>query len=216
MFIDSVPLWYFQTNTYVIAPEPGGPAVVIDAPPDPEGVGDLLATHDLTPIALLVTHGHIDHVGGVDGVAKGSITTYLHPNDVEMARHPREQIRMLLGEQADAFDGPVVTTPFTDLTQGQVLDLAGVPITVLHTPGHSPGHCCFHVPAEGVLFTGDQLFKGSIGRTDLPGGSYEQLMESMRDSVLPLDDATAVLPGHGPSTTLAAERVSNPFLKGLM
>ncbi|KAA3641718.1 MAG: MBL fold metallo-hydrolase [Armatimonadetes bacterium] len=216
MLIDSAPLWFFQTNTYVVAPGTGGPAVVVDAPPDPQGVGDLLAAHDLTPVALLVTHGHVDHAGGIDGIATGGITAYLHSEDVDMARHPREQLRALLGAAADNLVGAAVTSPFTDLHHGETLILADIEFTVLHTPGHTPGHCCFHVESEGVLFSGDQLFQGSIGRTDLPGGSYEQLMESMRDHVLPLDAATAVLPGHGPTTTLSAERLSNPFLRELL
>jgi glyoxylase-like metal-dependent hydrolase (beta-lactamase superfamily II) len=215
LLIDSRPLWYFETNTYVIAPERGGPAVVVDAPPDPAAIGALLAEHDLTPIAALVTHGHIDHVGGIDGVASPTVTAYLHPLDIDMARHPREQLRALLGPNVGRMDGDVVTTEFTDLADGQRLDLAGVSLDVLHTPGHTQGHCCFYVPSEGVLFSGDHLFAGSIGRTDLPGGSYETLMESMVTKVLPLPDDTSVLPGHGPTTTLAAERQFNPFLQEL-
>ncbi len=216
LLIDSRPLWYFETNTYVIAAGEGGPALVIDAPPDPVAIGELLAEHDLTPVAALVTHGHIDHVGGIDGVAGPTVTAYLHPDDIDMARHPGEQLRMLLGDAAGAIYGEVVSASFTDLVDGQRLDLAGVSLDVLHTPGHSPGHCCFYVPDEGVLFSGDQLFAGSIGRTDLPGGSYETLMASMATKVMPLPDQTVVLPGHGPTTTLAAERQFNPFLQELL
>ena len=97
-----------------------------------------------------------------------------------------------------------------------MLDLAGVALRVLHTPGHTPGHCCFHVEAEGLLFSGDQLFAGSIGRTDLPGGSYPTLMASMASRILPLPEQTRVLPGHGPATTLERERRSNPFLQELL
>jgi hydroxyacylglutathione hydrolase len=216
LLIDATSLWHFQTNTYVIAPEPGGPAVVIDAPPDPEGVGELLARHDLTPVAVLVTHGHIDHVGGIDGLATQTVRAYLHPDDVNMARHPREQLRALLGSSFATEGGDLTTTDFTDLTDGQTLNLAEVAFNVLHTPGHTPGHCCFHVGEAGVLFSGDQLFQGSIGRTDLPGGSYETLMKSMASRILPLPEETVVLPGHGPTTTLAAERMLNPFLQELL
>jgi hydroxyacylglutathione hydrolase len=215
LLIDSRPLWYFETNAYVIAPARGGPAVVIDAPPDPEGIAALLAAHDLTPVAVLATHGHIDHVGGIDGVAGPTVTAYLHPDDIDMARHPREQLRALLGPNVGDIDGEVVSVDFTNLTDGERLELSGISLDVLHTPGHTPGHCCFYVQDEGVLFSGDHLFAGSIGRTDLPGGSYETLMASMVEKVLPLPIDTSVLPGHGPTTTLAAERQFNPFLQEL-
>lgn len=216
MLIDTAPLWLFQTNTYVVAPDRGGPAVVVDAPPDPAGIGELLARHDLTPMAVLVTHGHVDHAAGVDAVAGPTVTAYLHPDDVDMARHPARQLQALMGTSMIDPDAAVVHTPFAELAGGTSVELAGVSFDVLFTPGHTPGHCCFHLATEGVLFSGDQLFQGSIGRTDLPGGSYPTLMDSMRREILPLPDETTVLPGHGPATTLAAERRHNPFLQELL
>lgn len=214
--IDVAPLWLFGTNTYVVADEPGSAAVVIDAPPDPEGIGELLAKHDLTPVAALVTHGHVDHVGGIDGVAGPTVAAYLHPIDLDMARHPGEQLRALMGSMAPDLVGSLVTTEFADLVAGTTLGLAGQNLEVLFTPGHTPGHCCFFLQDEGVLFAGDQLFQGSIGRTDLPGGSYQELMASMAREIMPLPAETRVLPGHGPATTLAAERRQNPFLQELL
>jgi hydroxyacylglutathione hydrolase len=216
LLIDTSSLWLFETNTYVVAEGPGSEAVIIDAPPDPSGIAALLAKHDLTPVAALITHGHIDHAGGVDGVVSPTVKAYLHPADLDMARHPGEQLRALLGSAAGDVGSAVVSSPFTDLVHGSTLTFGAVECDVLFTPGHTPGHCCFHLRSEGVLFSGDQLFAGSIGRTDLPGGSYDTLMQSMVTEIIPLQGDTSVLPGHGPATTIAAERQHNPFLQELL
>jgi glyoxylase-like metal-dependent hydrolase (beta-lactamase superfamily II) len=217
-FVDHRPLWLAGTNTWVVAAEVPGPAVIIDAPPDPAGIEGLLRRHELAPVALLVTHGHIDHVGGAGAVAPSLVSTaYLHPDDEWLATDPGSQLRAIMGVALGAERLVDFAPPerFDPLADGQKLALAGVDIEVLHTPGHTPGHCCFLVAREGVLFSGDQLFAGSIGRTDLPGGDYDTLMASMRDKVITLDPETQVLPGHGPATTLARELAYNPFLQGL-
>ncbi len=215
LIVEATALWAAQTNCYVVAPEPGGVAVVVDAPPDPDAVARLLARRDLTPVALLVTHGHVDHVGGAGPLARATgVTTYLHPDDDWLAMAPADQLRSLFGMVPPGDYAP--PERFVPLDDGQALDVAGIVIDVIHTPGHTPGHCCFYLGAEGILFSGDQLFAGSIGRTDLPGGDYQTLMRSMADKVLPLPGDTEVLPGHGPATTLARERRFNPFLQELI
>lgn len=192
--------------------------MIIDAPGDLDGIAQLLAANDLYPQALLVTHAHIDHAGAAAGVVdKWAVSAYLHPDDEWLAADPMAQLRSLFGGVLpgwleDGFDPP---ESWSALEDGVSLDLAGTTFEVLHTPGHTPGHCCFFVPVEGILFSGDQLFAGSIGRTDLPGGDYGQLMRSMAERVLTLDDDTTVLPGHGPATTIAHERLTNPFLTSL-
>ncbi|MGF1668026.1 MAG: MBL fold metallo-hydrolase [Acidimicrobiia bacterium] len=210
VLLDSDVLWLAQTNTWVIAPAPGGPAVVIDAPPDPAGIARLLAAHDLTPVALLLTHGHIDHMGGAESVRSLGALTYVHPDDDYLTLDPVGQMRALFG-MVPPGDYPAPAQRI-ELTDGVKVAAAGLDFEVRHTPGHTPGHCCFLLESEGWLFSGDQLFAGSVGRTDLPGGSWEQLLESMRTRVLDLPDDTRVLPGHGPETTIGRERRTNPFL----
>lgn len=219
LLIAAEELWFAATNCYVVARERGDLAVVVDAPPDADAVGGLLAKYDLTPVALLVTHGHVDHCGGAGAIVERTgIDAYVHPDDDFLTLHPADQIRRLFGAAlpAEALAEFAPPEHYEALDDGDSLDIAGLGIDVIHTPGHTPGHCCFHVPEEGVLFSGDQLFAGSIGRTDLPGGDYDTLMDSMREKVLPLADDTRVLPGHGPATTLGRERMVNPFLQELL
>lgn len=213
MIVESAPLWAAETNTYVIAEEHGARAIVVDAPPDVSGIVGLLAKHALIPSALLVTHGHVDHVGGAGGfVAATGVTAYIHPADDFLTMDPASQLRSLFGVVPPGVDALAPPESFVALGGDLTLDLAGFSIDVLHTPGHTPGHCCFSLPNEGMLFSGDQLFAGSIGRTDLPGGDFQELMRSMGDQVMVLDDSIRVLPGHGPETTIGHERRTNPFL----
>ncbi|MFQ5948516.1 MAG: MBL fold metallo-hydrolase [Acidimicrobiia bacterium] len=210
--VDGQALWVAQTNCYVVAPEPGSAGLVIDAPPDLAAIQELLAHHDVVPVALLVTHGHVDHVGGAGGVTRSFQTTaYLHPDDDWLALDPETQLRSMFGMIPSGEFAP--PEQYERLEDGQLLELAGLHLEVLHTPGHTPGHCCFYWEEEGMLFSGDQIFAGSIGRTDLPGGDYPTLMRSMKEKVMTLPDPTEVLPGHGPATTLARERRTNPFLQ---
>ncbi|NIA24746.1 MAG: MBL fold metallo-hydrolase [Gammaproteobacteria bacterium] len=212
MLIASDTLWYAQTNTYVIAPDVGGPAVIIDAPPEPETILASVARYDLTPVALLLTHGHVDHTGGAGVIVdRTDATAYVHPDDDFLTLHPLEQLRVLFGMTPDGEFAP--PRRFEQLVDGALLHVGGLEIEVLHTPGHTPGHCCFLL--QDTLFSGDHLFAGSIGRTDLPGGDMETLLESMKAKILPLPDDTTVYPGHGPATTMRAERRSNPFLRNL-
>lgn len=214
MLIDSRQLWYAATNTYAVASEPGGLAVVVDAPPDPDGVGELLRTHDLTPIALLVTHAHIDHLGGAGSLSRSyGVSAYLHPDDAWLAESPESQLQALFGAVPPGDYAP--PERYVDLADGDTLALGGLALRVIHTPGHTPGHCCFLMGDEGVLFSGDQLFAGSVGRTDLPGGDWDQLIDSMATRILTLRDDIEVLPGHGPATTIGRERLTNPFLQGI-
>jgi glyoxylase-like metal-dependent hydrolase (beta-lactamase superfamily II) len=213
LLIDGAELWLAATNCYIVAPDRGGPAVVIDAPPDVDAIVALLAKHDLTPVALLVTHGHVDHVGGAGGaVARTGVAAYLHPDDDFLAADPGAQLGAVFGVAMPGIGTFAPPERFVDLADGDRLNLAGLDFEVLHTPGHTPGHCCFLLRDEELLFSGDQLFAGSIGRTDLPGGDFNALMRSMETRVLRLPDDTGVLPGHGPTTTIGRERTTNPFI----
>ncbi len=219
MLIEGLPLWLATTNAWIVAPEgPGGECVLIDAPPDPTAILTRLAHHELKLVALLSTHGHVDHVGGVTEVVKAQpapVPVHIHDEDLHMLLDPVGSsggFGQYLEQAGLDVRPPEVIESIAD---GQRISGAGMTFTALHTPGHTRGSVCFLLEVEGeapVLFSGDHLFKGSIGRFDLPGGSYDELMGSMTDKILPLDDALNVLPGHGEVTTIGHERRTNPFL----
>lgn len=209
MQIEVIPAWVAGTNAYLVAFDDGR-GFLVDAPPDPDEIGEHIARLDVAVVGILLTHGHVDHTGGAGKIAAGSgAITYAHPDDEFLTMHPSEQLRRMFGMvPPGSYELP---DRIEDLRDGQVLALGDADLEVRHTPGHTPGHCCFYWESEGTMFTGDQLFAGSIGRTDLPGGSYQQLARSMREHVMTLDDDVRVLPGHGPETTIGRERATNPF-----
>ncbi len=220
MQIEPLTLWLASTNAWIVAPDgPGGECVLVDAPPEPAPILARLAELDLRLVALLSTHGHVDHVGGVTSVVKAQdhpVPVHIHREDEHMLLDPVGSSGML-GRYLEGLD---VSPPevIAGLDDGDVVSGAGMRFTSLHTPGHTRGSVCLRLEAEGVppiLFSGDHLFAGSIGRTDLPGGSFDELMASMAEKILPLDDELLVLPGHGPTTTIGQERRTNPFLAQL-
>jgi hydroxyacylglutathione hydrolase len=219
VLVAGFPSGAFQANCFVVASDAGQPCVVIDPGQDAEDpLQRLLLEYELTPVAVLITHGHFDHVFSVTPVCDGNdIPAWIHPADRMLLSDPARA----LGREAQAFFGGrlQVREPreVRELADGAVLDLAGVRLSVDHTPGHTEGSVVFRTSTdEGqILLAGDTLFAGSIGRTDLPGGDLGRMMESLRTKVLTLPDDTLVLPGHGPQTTIGRERATNPFLEGL-
>ena len=230
MLVAGFPAGAFAANCYIVAPAPGEECVIIDPGQDAEpGIEEVLAEHRLRPAAVLLTHGHIDHVWSVAPVcgAKG-IPAYIHPDDRLLLSDPAKGLP--LGATQQLFGGLEFTEPddVKELADGMTLSLVGLEIVVNHAPGHTEGSVTFRLPTgtsiteQGkskidvdVLFSGDLLFAGSIGRTDLPGGDYPAILRSLARVCLTLPDDTVVLSGHGPQTTIGAERRVNPFLTGL-
>ena len=216
MLIAGFPAGSFAANCYLVAPAPGEECVIIDPGEDAErGIAEIIAEHRLKPVAVLLTHGHIDHVWSVAPVCGArDIPAYIHPDDRALLTDPARGFSLGPGQQL--FGGLTFTEPddVKELSDGTVLRLAGLELTVDHAPGHTPGSVAFRSDTT-VMFSGDLLFAGSIGRTDLPGGDTAAMMDSLARVCLTLPDDTQVLPGHGPQTTIGAERASNQFLAGL-
>ncbi len=211
MIVVRVPAWLAETNSYIVARERGRPALVVDAPPNPGLVAAALVDNGFSLAGILLTHGHVDHTGGSGRLAEDTgASVYVHPDDDFLTLHPTEQVMAMFGMlPPGSYDVP---KRFEHLSDGQVVEVAGLRLQVRHTPGHTPGHCCFYSEDEETLFSGDQLFAGSVGRTDFSYGSFPDLIRSMKEKVLTLPDDTRVLPGHGPETTIGRERMTNPFL----
>ena len=225
MLIAGFPAGPWGTNCYVAATGPGSECVVVDPGKDAApGVEEVVREHRLKPVAVLVTHGHVDHMWCVAPVAGTyDATAWIHPDDRHLLANPMagmsaETTAMLLGGKYQFAEPDDVR----DLADGQALELAGLQLTVDHTPGHTRGSVTFRSPYDApagqgadisqVMFSGDLLFQGSIGRTDLPGGDHPTMLRSLRDKVLTLPDDVVVLPGHGDQTSIGRERATNPFL----
>ncbi len=198
----------FMQNCYLLAEEGSADAVIVDPGEAPALFLETAERHGLTIREIWLTHGHIDHVSGVGAVkAATGAPIWMHPADLPLYRN--------LAQQAGWFGLELDDPPPIDheLSHGQTLTLGNTSFDVRHTPGHSPGSVCF--VTAGTVIGGDVLFQGSVGRVDLPGGDWEQLLSSIRDELFPLPDDTVVHPGHGPRTTIGAEKRNNPFLRGL-
>jgi glyoxylase-like metal-dependent hydrolase (beta-lactamase superfamily II) len=213
VLVAGFPAGSWGTNCYVVAPGAGEQCVVIDPGHEATaGVADIVREHRLQPVAVLLTHGHIDHIFSVVPVCGAhDVPAYIHPADRAMLADPGSGLSLAMSQQL--FGGLEFTEPddVRALAGGDEIELAGLRFSVDHAPGHTKGSVTFRL-ADEVLFSGDVLFAGSIGRTDLPGGDYDEMLESLARVILPMPDHLPVLSGHGAATTIGAERATNPFL----
>jgi hydroxyacylglutathione hydrolase len=225
------PAQAFDTNCYVLAAQAGEECIIVDP-----GIGvvdtlrEVLVEHRLRPAAVLLTHGHVDHVYSVTPVCGSDTAAYIHADDRyrlhDLLGRSNPGLVAMLEQQFGQAATWVEPTNVVEIGDGTRLTLAGMDIDVLHAPGHTEGSVMFgidrvpdglagQVDVDRTMVTGDVLFAGSIGRTDLPGGDQAAMQRSLRDVVLPLADTTLVLPGHYQATTMAHERLTNPYLKDL-
>ena len=216
MLVLSYPAPMFATNCWVIAPSEGSECLIVDPgmPDISAEISMIVAEHNLKPVAAFLTHAHLDHTFSIKPLADGyGIPTYIHSEDRRFIANPEG----LHGEQFnDQLRGMSFSEPedVRELRNEQILDLLGMKIKAIHSPGHTKGSLMYLLNDE-ILISGDVLFAGSVGRTDLPTGSQKDMNETLKKKVLTLDDSIRVLTGHGPETTIEFERKTNPYLKEL-
>ncbi|MFJ6699701.1 MBL fold metallo-hydrolase [Streptomyces sp. NPDC091272] len=221
MLIAGFPAGAWGTNCYLVAPAAGEECVIIDPGHQAtQGVEETLKKHRLKPVAVVLTHGHIDHVASVVPVCGAkNVPAWIHPEDRYMMSDPEKAVGRSLGAQLMGELTVGEPDDVKELYDGAELKLAGLDLSVSHAPGHTKGSVTFGLPEAAdipsILFSGDLLFAGSVGRTDMPGGSHAELLTSLARVCLPLQDSTVVLSGHGPQTTIGQERATNPYLRGL-
>ena len=208
MILETFPVGPLQCNCTLLGDEATGEAIVIDPGDEITRIHRRLNALGLKVKQIIITHAHIDHVGGALRLKRlTGAPILLNENDLPLLAMMDEQTAFIGGGPT-----PETAPPDENLTDGQVVGLAAYPAQVLHTPGHTQGSVCLHFAPLKMVIAGDTLFAGSIGRTDLPGGNFDQIIDSIRARLLALPDETRVLPGHGPFTTIGHERGNNPFL----
>jgi hydroxyacylglutathione hydrolase len=208
MILESFPVGPLRCNCTILGDEATHEAIVVDPGDNIPEILSRLQKHGLTLRQIIVTHAHIDHVGGAALLKKMSgAPVFLNQKDLSLLGAMEMQAGWL------GVPTPETAPPDASADDGSTVGLAALPAEVIHTPGHTPGSICLLFPGQNLLLAGDTLFAGSIGRTDLPGGDGRQILRSLRDRLLVLPDTTRVLPGHGPETTIGEERQSNPFLQ---
>ena len=216
MFIASFPAPMYATNCWIIAGKPGQECIIVDPgmPDISHEITAIIEENNLKPVAALITHGHLDHTYSVKPLADGyGIASYIHSEDREYLLKPQgaHGAEFIATLDAMTFEEPADTR---NLRHGDLLEILDMKITAIHSPGHTKGSTMFSINDQ-LLVSGDVLFAGSIGRTDLPSGSAEAMVKTLKTRVLPLSDDLRVLPGHGPETTIKFERKNNPYLKEL-
>jgi glyoxylase-like metal-dependent hydrolase (beta-lactamase superfamily II) len=216
MILETLPVGPLQCNCSILGDETSSEAIVVDPGDDIPRILTLLAKHSLTVKQIVITHAHIDHIAGAHRLKQLTGAPILYnQNDLPLVKMMDIQAGWL------GVPTPVVSNPDDTLDDGKLIAVGvspernqrGLTGLVLHTPGHTEGSVCLYLPDQTLLLAGDTLFAGSVGRTDLPGGNTSNLLHSIHERLLTLPDEVAVIPGHGPRTTIGSERVSNPFLQ---
>lgn len=206
MFLQKMALGVYGVNCYVLGDDKTSEAAVIDPGGEAEKIIKVLEDNELQLKYIILTHGHGDHIGGLQELSEKTNTPiYMHEKDLYLLRDKNKNYSAVMG-------GPVIEmSTDTFVEDGEVLELGNYKLNIIHTPGHTQGGICIHV--DNYIFTGDTLFANSIGRTDLDGGDYELIIRSIKEKLMVLNEDTTVFPGHGPASKIGIEKMTNPYIK---